>query len=669
MAQERIEKLRKQLNRYAYEYYVLDAPSVDDAIYDGLMAELKKLESNYPEFITTDSPTQRVGGQPLEGFKKIAHKHRMLSLNDVFDAGEFTAWLNRMRKLAPDTDNPELFIDIKMDGLACALVYEDGVLDTAITRGDGFTGEDVTMNVRTITSVPLRLRSAQPTQGLLRGRTEIRGEIVMHKDDFEELNAQLLKQGKKVYANPRNLAAGTIRQLDPRLVAQRKLYFRAYDMMPYDESLVATNDQCYTLLRELGFLVNKEATVVKSEKEVMAFRDTWETKRHDLPFHTDGLVIKVNNRELFKRLGVVGKNPRGAVAFKYPAEQGTTKVKDIFVSIGRTGAATPVALLEPVVIAGSTVQMATMHNEDEVRRKDIRIGDTVVVHKAGDIIPEVVEPIVSLRNGDEREFVMPTHCPECGTELTRMKAADKVLRCPNNNCPTRVARRIQHFASRAAMEIEGLGEKNVVALLDSGLVNDTPDLYTLTKEQLLALDRFAEVSAAKLVNAIQAKKNPPLPRFLYALGIRHVGTQTAIDVANHFKNINSVRSATVEELNNIEGVGEVVAESIVAWFSDPVNQEVLDRFAELGVIPQEVVNTTGPLTGVSFVITGSLSSMSREQAAEAIRARGGTFQSSVGKGTTYLVAGGSVGASKLAKAEKFGTQVIDEPRLTEILNG
>jgi DNA ligase (NAD+) len=663
---ERVQKLKTQLQDYAYQYYVLDDPSVDDAIYDGLMRELKELEAAHPELIAPDSPTQRVGGKLLDGFKSITHSRRMLSLNDVFDETEVQKWLERITKLSPLVSESGFFVDIKMDGLACALVYQDGVLVQGITRGDGFVGEDVTANIRTIGSVPLRLRNDPDAKLFRNGRTEVRGEIVMHKTDFDTLNTERVAQGLPVYANPRNLAAGTIRQLDPALVAERTLYFRAYDIMREDPSEVPTNIGAYESLHQLGFLVNQEATVLKSIEQVMNFAHEWAEKRHDLPFNTDGLVIKLNDRALYESLGFVGKNPRGAVAFKYPAEQSTTKIKDIFISIGRTGAATPVAMLEPVVVAGSTVQMATLHNEDEVFRKDIRIGDTVVVHKAGDIIPEVVEPIIALRDGSERRFVMPIHCPECETELVRAEG-EAVWRCPNTSCPSRVQRHIEHFASKTALDIEGLGEKNVAALLESGLIEDTADIYTLKKEDLLKLDRFAELSAQNLLDAIHAKRSPSLARFIFALGIRHVGVQTAVDLAQHFKTLDALGSASYQELKEINGVGEVVAESIALWFSEDDNQALLAKFQKQGVWPETVKTVGGPLSGKSFVVTGSLETMGREAAAEKIRALGGKFESAITKNTTYLVVGANVGASKLKKATALGVEQINEATLLEFL--
>jgi DNA ligase (NAD+) len=607
-----------------------------------------------------------VAGEPLPQFKKIQHQVRMLSLNDVFSQEEFEAWVSRIKKLSGQ-DNLEFFMDIKMDGLACALIYEDGRLTQGISRGDGFTGEDVTMNVRTIESIPLQLRKSKGYEKFLNGRTEIRGEIVMYKKQFEKLNAEREKQGLPKFANPRNLAAGTIRQLDPKLVAARPLQFHAYDMLREDAADTPTNEFVYKTIRELGLVSNSQAQTAKKSKQVMEFATKWEDKRKELPFNTDGLVIKVNDRRLYSRLGVVGKAPRGAVAFKYPAEQSTTKVKDIFVSIGRTGSATPVAMLEPVVVAGSTVQMATLHNEGEVHRKDIRIGDTIIVQKAGDVIPEVVEPLVKLRDGSEKKFVMPTHCPDCNTKLVKTKEGEAVWRCPNNACPSRAWKQVQHYASKDAVDIEGLGEKNVIALLQAGLIKDAADIYTVKESDLLKLERFAEISAAKLAKAIQDKKQPPLPRFIYGLGIRHIGTQTAIDLAAHFKTLNKLSNSTIDELSEIEGVGEVVAEAIIEWFEEPRNKKLLEKFEKYGVEPEAAKEITGPLSGKNFVVTGSLDSMSREEAAERIRVLGGTFQSSVGKETDYLVVGANVGASKLTKANKLGTNQINEAKFLKLI--
>lgn len=662
----RIAQLKDTINEYRFEYHVNDRSIMSEAAADSLKHELSQLEEQFPDLVTPDSPTQRVAGKPSARFSSVEHTSRMLSLNDVFDEAELTAWAARIAKLAPSA-NLEYFVDLKMDGFACALVYEDGLLVRAVTRGDGFVGEDVTINVRTLDSVPLQLRASRGHEKFLQGRTEVRGEIVMYKKDFESLNKAREKKGQALFANPRNTAAGTIRQLDPQLVAQRPLHFRAYDVLRDNPDDLPTNADVYKVANDLGFLVNKQAPVLNSIVAVKKHIDTWEDKRHDLPFNTDGLVIKVNDRSIYRQLGVAGKAPRAAAAYKYPAEQSTTIVKDIFISIGRTGAATPVAMLEAVVVAGSTVQMATLHNESEIKRKDIRVGDTVIIQKAGDIIPEVVEVILKLRPKDSAAFVMPKSCPECDTKLVKLKADEAVWRCPNEQCPSRVYKRIQHYASKGALDIEGLGEKNVIALLQAGLIQETPDIYKLQASEVEKLDRFAEVSASKLVAAIQAKKEPSLARFMYGLGIRHVGTQTAIDLANHFRSLEAIATATIEDLAEVEGVGEVVAEAVVAWFAEPTNQTILVKFQKFGVLPKEVKRVGGKLAGKNFVVTGSLDSMSRDEAAEQIRGLGGTFQSSVGKETDFLVVGNNVGASKLAKADKLGIKQINEQALLKLL--
>ncbi len=666
-AEKRIVKLRDVINEYRYEYHVRDHSIMDEAAADSLKHELTELEAQFPDLITPDSPSQRVAGAPSKKFATIKHSSRMLSLNDVFDESELLAWEQRIKKLVPN-DELEFFADLKMDGFACALIYEDGLLVSAITRGDGFVGEDVTLNVRTLDSVPLRLRASKKYQKFLQGRTEIRGEIVMYQKDFDALNTKRAAGGKPLFANPRNTAAGTIRQLDPRLVAERPLHFRAYDVLRDNPENVPTYAFAYDAACELGVIANAKAPVFASIAEVKKYADEWQQKRTTLPFGTDGLVVKINDRSVYKKLGIVGKAPRGAAAYKYPAEQSTTKVKDIFVSIGRTGAATPVAMLEPVVVAGSTVQMATMHNESEVLRKDVRIGDTVIIHKAGDIIPEVIEPLIKLRTGREKKFVMPLACPDCNSKLIKLKADDAVWRCPNESCPARTWKRIEHYASKSALDTEGLGEKNVIALLDAGLIKDAADIYTLQAEAIENLDRFAKVSSRKLVESIAGKKNPTLARFLYGLGVRHVGVQTAIDLSNEFKSLDNLRSATIDELHEVDGVGEVVAESIVEWFSEPANQKLLEKFVKFGVEPEKVKQVGGKLSGQSFVVTGTLETMGRDALSEKIRALGGTFQSSVGKDTDYLVVGANVGASKLVKAEKLGIKQITEQAVLDMLD-
>lgn len=668
LADKRAVELRQLMARYSHEYYVLDEPSVSDAIYDGLMRELKDIEATYPELITSDSPTQRVGGQALSKFSKVEHSARMLSLNDVFSREDVEAWVRRMEKLVPNREL-EFFTDIKMDGLGCAIIYQDGVFTQAITRGDGFVGEDVTANVRTIKNVPLSLRDDPKYSQFLRGRTEIRGEIIMLKKDFEQLNVEREAAGQPVFANPRNLSAGTIRQLDPRLAAARPLHFRAYDLLRDDPSEVPTNMFAYEAARALGVAANVQASVFKTLDEVMHFVDEWGEKRHDLPFNTDGLVVKLNDRALYRELGVVGKNPRAAVAYKYPAEEATTVLKDIVISIGRTGAATPVAVFDPVIVAGTTVQHASLHNADEIARKDIRVGDTVVIYKAGDIIPQVERVLTELRPKDAQEFDMEAELHRQYPELSFERPEGEVVyRVKGATGKVLLKQALEHFASKGALDIDSLGEKNVAALVDARLVHDLADLYTLTKAEVMKLERFAEVSAAKLVDGIQAKKHPLLPRFIFGLGIRHVGSQTAIDLAEAFKSLDALSKVTIDDLKAVEGVGEVVAESIVAWFADPHNTALLEKFEKLDVSPVYESRAAGPLHGVSFVVTGTLESMGRDMAAEKIRALGGTFQPSLGKDTDYLVVGKNVGASKLAKAQKLGTKQISESELFELLN-
>ncbi|MNX39729.1 DNA ligase [compost metagenome] len=663
---QRADELRRLIDSYSYQYHVLDAPSVDDAVYDSLFAELKEIEAHHPELITTDSPTQRVGNELKEGFSKVTHRTRMLSLNDVFSRDDVEAWVVRMDKILPGRVH-EYFADIKMDGLACALIYEDGLLVQAVTRGDSFIGEDVTSNVRTIKNVPLRLRKEQGFEQLLVGRTEVRGEIVMLKREFNALNERRREQGEPEFANPRNLAAGTIRQLDPRLVAERPLHFRAYDILRDVPDDIPTNMFAYEALSAIGVSRNSEASVFHTVSDVMAFIDTWDKKRNDLPFNTDGLVVKLNDRAQYAQLGVVGKQPRAAVAYKYAAEKATTVVRDIVISIGRTGAATPVAVFDPVVVAGTTVRHASLHNADEISRKDIRVGDTVIIFKAGDIIPQVESVVVELRPVDSRQFnyeqALNEQYPELEFERT---GADVVYRVKGSSSDLILKRSLEYFASKAALDIDTLGEKNVVALVDAGLVKDIADIYRLTIEDLLKLDRFADISARKLIGAIQDKKTPKLEKFILGLGIRHVGAQTAIDLASKFESIELLACATIDQLEAVEGIGKVVAESIVAWFADEDNEAVLDKFRALGVRPY-YEKKTGKLLGVSFVVTGSLETMSRDDAADKIRALGGIFQTSVAKDTAYLVAGGKVGASKLKKAEQYGTKVINENEFKELL--
>ncbi len=670
----RIDELRRQLNQYAYEYYALDSPSVSDAIYDSLYGELKQLETKYPELITPDSPTQRIVASSATKFQKYHHKRRMISIMDTFSDQEAYDWVSKVRRYAEknlsiatltELDEVNYWLDAKMDGLACSLHYQDGLLIRAVTRGDGMVGEVVTDNVRVVPTVPLRLHD-DPV--FTRGETEVRGELIMLRADFDQINRQLIERGDKPFANPRNLAAGTIRQLDPQVVASRPLEFHAYDLLRDGVDDAMTNQAVYEKLTQLGFKVNPEAHLEPSFTDAISYAHRFRIEvQPNLPFNTDGLVVKINDRKLYDRLGIVGKYPRGAVAYKYPAETATTKVRDIVLSLGRTGAVTPVAVFDPVQLAGTTVRHATLHNADEIARLDVRIGDTVVIYKAGEIIPQVQSVITGLRPADSRpyDFIRAMHRQYPELEFERPEG-EAVWRVKNlGDVATITVQAVKHFASRQALDIEGLGERNAELLVSTGLVSDVADIYSLTVEAVSKLDRFAELSATKLVGEIQGKKAPPLDRFIYGLGIRHVGAKTANDIAKHFAGLEDFSDSTIGQLEVIPGIGQIVAESIQGWLSDGSNIRLLDKFAQLGVHPVPV-QAGGSLAGISFVITGALS-VSRDELANQIRLRGGNFQTGVGKSTDYLVAGQRVGSSKLAKAKQLGVKVISEAQLMEIL--
>ena len=675
-ATERATELRKLLNRYSYEYYVLDNPSVDDAIYDSLYGELKAIENEFPQLIAVDSPTQRVSAEPLNKFEKFTHTRLMISIMDTFSDDEAYDWMKRAASYAEKNLSIEsrsklqqstYWVDDKMDGLACSLHYLDGVLVRAVTRGNGTVGEVVTNNIRTIATVPLRLHD-DPV--FCHGETEVRGEIIMLREDFEKLNAEMIKRGEKPFANPRNLAAGSIRQLDSRVTASRPLEFHAYDLLRDDADEVPTNEFAYTKLRELGFKTNPEAHLEPSFASAIAYAHQFRREiQPNLPFNTDGLVIKVNDRLIYDELGVVGKYPRGVIAYKYPAETATTKVQDIVLSIGRTGAVTPVAVFEPVQLAGTTVQHATLHNADEIARLDVRIGDTVIIYKAGEIIPQVQQVITELRPTESKPYDFEAEMRRQYPELQFARPdGEAVWRVVNLGDATEATvQAIKHFASRPAMEIDGLGERNVELLVKSGLVNDVADLYTLKITDVAKLDRFGELSATNLIQAIKARMEPALDRFIFGLGIRHVGAKTATDLARHFGTLDDFVSATISQLESIDGVGEIVAESIMGWLSDEDNMALLAKFKELGVKPKPVA-VGGKLDGVSFVVTGTLNTMSRDEAARRIKELGGEFQSSVGKTTDYLVMGEKAGNSKRVKAEQLGTKVIDEDELLKMIS-
>ena len=663
-AKGRIEKLREIINDYRYHYHVLDESTMSESAADSLKHELSQLEEAYPDLITPDSPTQRVAGRPLDKFEKVRHEKRMISLADVFSEDEVHEWYERNQKLVPGAKF-EFFTDIKMDGLACSLHYENGVLAKAVTRGDGLVGEDVTMNVRTIENIPLRLRGdGEPSS--IPTHVEVRGEIVIFKKDFEELNEKQKKMGEKPFANPRNLAAGSIRQLDPKIAASRPLKFMAYDLV---EPNLPTHHEAYEKLRAFGFQTSMQDNVFDSLSKVFQEIKHLGETRQNLPFNTDGMVIKINDRVIYDRLGIVGKTPRAAVAFKYPAEESTTKVRDIVISIGRTGAATPVAILDPVVVAGSTVKHASLHNADEIARLDVRIGDTVIIYKAGDIIPQVKEVLLTLRPEDTKPFnyedALHAQYPELEFERP---AGEVVYRVKGETSDLILKRALEYYASKPALNIEGLGEKNVVALVDSKLVQSIPDLYRLTVPKVASLERFAETSAKNLIAAIENSKTAPLAKFITALGIRHVGGQTAVSLANKFHFIDNLAAAEEEDLLAIPDIGQIVAESILAYFADEDNLKMLADLKELGVSPTFSDTSTLPLSGQSYIISGTLEGYGREEAEDLLRERGATVTSSVTKNTTALILGEKPGKSKLDKANKLGIPTLGAADFLKLIN-
>ena len=662
-ARERVEKLRQIIDDYRYHYHVLDESTMSEAAADSLKHELSLLESEYPELITPDSPTQRVAGKPLDKFTKVRHEKRMISLADVFSEEEIRDWIVRNEKLIPGGEINEFFTDIKMDGLACALKYRDGVFCQAVTRGDGLVGEDVTLNVKTIENIPLKIVSDEE----IPSEVEVRGEIVIFKKDFDELNLKQREKGEAEFANPRNLAARSIRQLDPKVAASRPLKFIAYDLVTPDSE---TWKEAYNTLRAFGFQTSNEDKVFEKEdiQKMFKYIQELDEYRKGLKFNTDGMVIKINDRATYDKLGIVGKTPRGAVAFKFPAEESTTKVRDIVISIGRTGAATPVAILDPVVVAGTTVRHASLHNADEIARLDVRIGDTVIIYKAGDIIPQVKEVLISLRPNNTEPFDYEVALKKQYPELTFERPDGEVVyRVKGESSDFILKRAIEYYASKPALNIEGLGEKNVEALIDAGLVKSIADLYRLQENNIAKLERFGELSAHNLVTAINASRKPVLAKFITALGIRHVGAQTAVSLAKRYKSLDRLIETSEDELLSIPDIGEVVAEAILAWFSDEDNLKLLGELRELGIWPQEETEKELPLEGKSYIVTGTLSSMGREEAEDRLRALGATVTSSVTKNTTALIVGEKPGKSKTEKAAKLGVNTIDENELLQLL--
>ncbi len=650
---KRIKTLKKEIQHHRYLYHVLDKQEISDAALDSLKKELFDLEQQYPDLVTPDSPTQRVGGEPLEKFQKVTHQERMLSLNDAFDRADMDAWVERLLRLDPDA-SLTYFAETKMDGLAISLVYKDGVLKVGATRGNGRVGEDVTNNIRTIESIPLQLHdNALSKQSK---RIEVRGEVYMSKEVFEKINVEREKNGEAVYANPRNTAAGSIRQLDPSIAAARDLRFMAYALMT--DLGQQTHAQEHKMLQKLGFKTDPQATACTSIDHVMKFYDKVNAKRDALAYQIDGVVVQVDSNKQFQRLGVVGKAPRAAIALKFPAEQATTVVEDIQVQVGRTGALTPVAHLQPVQIAGTTVQRATLHNMDEIKRLSVKVGDTVVIEKAGDIIPDIVQVLEKMRSGKEKAFRMPRTCPVCGSPVTRPEG-EVAHYCTNKECFAQQKEQFYHFISKKGLNVDGLGPKIVDQLLDEGLLSTPADLFELQEGDLEPLERFAETAAKNVIQAIKDARSVPLARFIYALGIRHVGEQTAIDLAQHFGSFAKLQQATQEELEAMHDIGPAAAESIVQYFSNNKHQQYIEQLLSHLRIENPQQPRSKKLQGKAFLFTGTLESMTRDRAKEVVRENGGTVLSSVSSKLDYLVAGENPG-SKVEKAEDKDVQVITE---------
>lgn len=651
-AKQRLEKLRQEINHHRYLYHVKDAPEISDAALDSLKHELDQLEQEFPDLITPTSPSQRVAGKPLPEFTHVSHKTRMLSLQDAFSIEELQQWETRNQKILPK--DFEYFIEPKIDGVAVSLIYHNGMFTAGATRGDGATGEDVTQNLKTIESIPLELQAPAFAKAAAAPRIEIRGEVYMLKKDFAGVNKLREKEGKALFANPRNFSAGSIRQLNPALAAARPLRFIAWEIT--DGLPLKTREEEYEKLCDLGFPVPPGGELLKNLKEFPAAATRFEKKREKQPFQIDGLVLKINNLADSRRLGIIGKAPRGSIAYKFSAEEAMTIVEGIVVQVGRTGALTPVAHLKPVLVAGSTVSRATLHNADEVARKDVRVGDTVIVRKAGDIIPEVVKILPNLRPKNAKPFKMPSKCPMCGS-LVKKDVNGIVARCPNSNCFPRQRERILHAIGWDAFDIDGLGEKIVEQLLQEGLIKDPPDLWELEEGDLTPLERFAEKSAQNIVSEIQSHKKIPLTRFLVALGVPNVGVVTAQDVAREFGTLEKIQHASLEDFQAIFGVGDIVAKSLAEFFTSAEGRELIEKYQKVGIAVTAERNT-GPLKGKTFVFTGSLGEdLTRDEAKRRVMQLGGKVASTVGEHVTYVVVGQDAG-SKAGKAKKLGLKIL-----------
>jgi DNA ligase (NAD+) len=658
---EQLNQLKQQLQAHNQRYYVLDAPEISDYDYDKLMRELQNLEQAFPELITSDSPTQRVGGLAADGFEKVAHRQPLLSLANAFSSAELRDFDQKICQLLQLTQI-EYVAELKIDGLAMNLTYEAGLLTQGATRGDGYYGENVTANIRTIRSIPLRLPA--PVLPIL----EVRGEVYMPRTSFDRLNAQKEQQGESLFANPRNAAAGSLRQLDPKVTAERTLDFFVYGLGEAAGLTFTTHFERLEYARLLGFKVNPHFKKLAGIELVIDYCQSWVDKRTDLPYNIDGIAIKVNNLAAQQQLGTTAKDPRWAIAFKFPAEQAVTTLESIDINVGRTGVLTPTANLLPVRLAGTTVSRAALHNEDYIRDKDIRIGDKVIVHKAGEIIPEVVSVVTEARDGTEQTFVMPLHCPECSHTVVRLDG-ESAHKCSNPHCPALFREGLIHFVSRDAMNIEGLGESVAEVLVASGLVTDFVDLYKLETADLLVLDRFAAKSAQKLVDAIASSKTAGLERLIFALGIRHVGVKAATLLAQRFGTIQALIQATAEELTTIDEIGPKIAASLLSYFANEKNLRLIEGLQLVGVdttAKEQVQQINKIFSGKAFVLTGTLPSLSRAEATEVIKQRGGKVTTAVSKKTDYVLAGDDAG-SKLDKAQMLGVAVIDETEFLRLL--
>jgi DNA ligase (NAD+) len=659
--EKEINKLREAIRKHNYHYYVLDEPIISDYEYDNLLRQLISLEQKYPELITPDSPTQRVGAKPLEEFETARHLVPMLSLSNAFSDKELLDFDKRIKKQFPHQFF-NYIVELKIDGLAIALVYENGIFQRGATRGDGFVGEDITQNLRTINSIPLRLIKYNNIQ-----RVEVYGEVYMNKESFEKLNQKRDKQGENLFANPRNAAAGSVRQLDPSITAKRQLDTFIYQATFPDGSNFRTHLEVLNFLKSAGFKVNPYIKECQDIEEAINYCKAWENKKSELNYEIDGMVIKLNQLNLREELGSTSKSPRWAIAFKFPAEQMTTVIKDIIVGVGRTGTLTPVAILEPVIISGSKVQRATLHNEDEIRRKDIRIGDTVLIQKAGEIIPEVVKVIKEKRGGKEKVFNIPEKCPVCGSKVIRLEG-EVASRCNNLSCPAQVKERIKHFVSREAMDIDGLGSALIEQLVDKGLIKDFGDLYYLKKEELSKLDRMAEKSSDNVIRAINNSKNRPLSNLIYALGIRYVGSYASKLLSKKINNLLDLKNMTEDDFINIAEIGPKIAKSIVLFFKKEENLKIIKKLEEAGLnlSSQENGQEEQTLKGMQFVLTGSLESFTRDEAKKEIERLGGRVTGNVTKNTDYLILGKDPG-QKYQKAKEIGINILEENNFKNML--